>query len=891
MSQLQLLLRFRSQPGQLLFISGDHASLGSNDLDQAVALNYLNEDFWQLTVELGGEKAFNYQYILKSGGNLPVIEWGSRLFDPSLGANQVCVDTWNEPAHVGNAFNTQPFTKVFFPSKPSAVAKNKQKTNHNFEVEASLLQPGEQIVLVGNIAPLGSWKAENAVKMRFNGEKWLASVDLSAESMPIAYKYAIVDATGNLVAFEDGNNRLLYEIGSAKHSIVNLRDGFVRLTNRSFKGAGVAIPIFSLRSEAGFGVGEFADLPALADWAAEVGMRMIQLLPINDTSATFTWADSYPYAPISTFALHPIYLRLSDVAGKEHAALLKPFAKKQHEVNLVETVDYDAVIAAKWEMIRILYPKLKADWLKDGDYTAYFESQKHWLRSYAVFCFLRDKHKTADFSQWPTEHQSCTESLIESLFDKKNKDLDEVLIHCFVQYQLHVQLTAGVAYVHSKGLAIKGDIPVGIFRNSCDAWESPELFHMNWQAGAPPDDFAVNGQNWGFPTYNWGRMQQDGYLWWRNRFEQMGLYFDAFRIDHILGFFRIWSIPMHAVQGLLGRFIPAIPVRVEELYARGIGFDYDRYCKPYITPAILSEMFGVAVGNEIVKQFLDLSSNDRFSFKPEFDTQRKLEIWFAANQPENETLRDQLYTLHANVMMIADENDAYGYHFRINMEKTASYQAMSGHERQVLRDLYLNYFYRRQDNFWKREALTKLPALKRSTNMLICGEDLGMMPDCVPEVMAGLGMLSLEIQRMPKQSGTRFFHPGDAPYLSVVTPDTHDMSTLRGWWEEDRNLTQIFFNEMLGEYGQMPYFCEAWVNRKLIRQHLHSPAMWTIFQLQDLLGSDAALRRDNPNEERINLPSNPKHYWRYRMHLTLDTLAMQSGFNADLKGLIGESGR
>lgn len=225
------------------------------------------------------------------------------------------------------------------------------------------------------------------------------------------------------------------------------------------------------------------------------------------------------------------------------------------------------------------------------------------------------------------------------------------------------------------------------------------------------------------------------------------------------------------------------------------------------------------------------------------------------------------------------------------MENTDSFRNLPEQVKAPLKALYVDYFYRRQDDFWKREAMEKLPALRRSTNMLICGEDLGMVPHCVPEVMDELGILSLEIQRMPKASGTAFFHPKDAPYRSVVTPSTHDMSTLRGWWEEDRQLIQRFFNEVMGYEGTAPYFCEPWVNRLLVEQHLQSPAMWAIFQLQDLMGIDGELRRENPHDERINIPANPKHYWRYRMHLTLEALQVADRFNGVLRGALRESGR
>ena len=347
---------------------------------------------------------------------------------------------------------------------------------------------------------------------------------------------------------------------------------------------------------------------------------------------------------------------------------------------------------------------------------------------------------------------------------------------------------------------------------------------------------------------------------------------------------------MDAVEGILGQFVPAIPVQEAEFRHAGIGFDYERLCRPYITEQVLYAVFGNGAA-EVAEQFLQAHPDGRYALKPEFDTQRKIEAWFQTQDPlaYPESLRDGLFGLISNVILL--DSPGGGYAFRFGIEKTTSFQHLPERVKESLKSLYVNYFYRRQDDFWQREAMEKLPALKAATQMLICGEDLGMVPACVPEVMETLGILSLEIQRMPKAAGATFFHPKDAPYLSVVTPSTHDMSTLRGWWEEDRALTQRFYNEIMQGAGDAPYFCEAWVNKILLEQHFHSPAMWAIFQLQDLLGMDAELRRENPQDERINIPANPKHYWRYRMHLPLEDLKKAVNFNAELRNTVVASGR
>lgn len=897
--KIRFYLRFSTQHGDSLDLLLSDPANG----ETALPMQYLNAEFWTTDlVELPSNARLTYRYQFRTADGRVRTELG-RPHELDLGAlakpELHVVDTWDEAGAVENAFLTQPFREIFFQNAAaeSAPAEHKGAFTHLFSVKAPTLAPGQVVCLLGHGRALRNWDSAAPLLLRPEGDAWTIRLDLSGEDFPLAYKYGVWDARANrFLGFEQGQNRPLYAAAEGHRAKTILNDGFVRLPDNNWRGAGVAIPVFSLRTKNSFGVGEFTDLPALADWAAAVGLKLIQLLPVNDTSATGTWVDSYPYSAISAFALHPIYLNTAEVAGKKDAALLKPFAPKQKQLNALEAVDYEAVMREKWAMIRLLFAAQKATWANDADYRAYFDANRHWLVPYAAFCFLKEKNGTADFNQWP-ECRRFSEKEVEKLVDPSAKHHDEIAIHYFVQWHLHRQLKAAADYAHAHGLALKGDIPIGIYRHSCDAWVAPELYHMDQQAGAPPDDFAVAGQNWGFPTYNWERMKADGFAWWRQRFAQMSLYFDAFRIDHILGFFRIWSIPLDAVQGILGRFVPAIPVTESEFHEAGIGFSRERLCQPFINDAVLSGTFGDQA-DFVRKTFLDKtpdgghwSGRSQYALKPAFDTQRKVEAYFDKKKKGvAENLREGLYSLLANVILL-ETPDPDGYAFRIDMDKTSSFRHLPEEVKAPLKALYIDYFYRRQDDFWAREALEKLPELKRSTQMLICGEDLGMVPDCVPGVMRELGILSLEIQRMPKQQGLTFFHPKDAPYLAVVTPSTHDMSTLRGWWEENRDLTQRFFNEQLGYEGTMPYYCEPWVARAILAQHFHSPAMWALFQIQDLLAMDGALRRENPEDERINVPANPKHYWRYRMHLGLEDLQKADTFTDAVRTLVRESRR
>jgi len=757
---------------------------------------------------------------------------------------------------------------------------------HTFRVKAPLLAKGQTVCLLGEGNALGHWNTASPVLLgRARNEDYFSvQLDLRGQPFPFAYKYGVYDAVHkSFIRYEDGANRIFSDtVAPGKHTVVN--DGFVVLPANTWRGAGVAIPVFSLRSKNGFGVGEFLDLKPLADWGKQIGLKLIQLLPINDTRATHSWKDSYPYAAISAFALHPLYLNLGAVANTKNKKLLKNLEPERQRLNALDTVDYEAVMNAKLAFLKQIFPLQKTTTFRSKEYKKFFAENELWLVPYAAFCFLRDKFGTADFSQWP-EHREFDAKKIAALV----KGNDEIAFHFFLQFHLHLQLRDAAAHIHASGLVLKGDIAIGVFRHGADAWQSPELYHMDMQAGAPPDPFAAKGQNWGFPTYNWPRMAADGFAWWKQRFAQMSGYFDAFRIDHILGFFRIWSSPAHAVEGILGYFVPAIAIEPGEFAARGIQFDHARFTQPFITDAVLAEFFG-ADAKKVTRDFLRATGHGHYALKPKFVTQRQVENYFSARKQteQNETTKIGLFDLISNVLLFEVEGK---YHFRFGMEQTASFKNLPPDAQAKLRELYVDYFFRRQDDFWLREAMHKLPALKRETDMLVCGEDLGLVPACVPGVMRDLGLLSLEIQRMPKTPGVDFSRPADAPYLSVVTPSTHDMSTIRGWWEENSELTQKFFNQELGLPGAAPHECSPAINRAVVQQHLASPAMWSIFQLQDLLGLDAHLRQAEVDAERINVPANPNHYWRYRLHLTLEQLQRAAEFNSQLRSLLVENSR
>ena len=772
-------------------------------------LAYTAEGLWEGEIaRVNLSKTAEYSYEVVRDGQTVRKEWKKHIISLPEGMEPkelTVYDRWIERPS-DSPFYSSAFTNAIF-GRPAEKAKKAPKgANAIIQVAAPTLRPNEVLALAGSGKALKDW----AKIVPFDGSNypyWTLALNVTE---PFAYKILIADkATLAPVAWEDSENRWFASLPQEDEVVVEA-DLQVRFSGRDWKGAGTAIPVFSLRTEDDFGVGEFYDLKKMVDWAAETGQSILQLLPINDTTMLHTWEDSYPYNPNSTFALHPQFLHLPAAGVKvddEYKAL-------QAELNALEQIDYERVNNAKLELLHKAFDKTFKKLSATKGYQAFVENNAHWLLPYAAFCVLRDLNGTPDFSQWKG-YAKYSKKKVAAFCEEHKAEID---FWCFVQYHLDLQLSEVCKYAHSKGVIFKGDLPIGISRTSVDAWLYPELFHMNSQAGAPPDAFSADGQNWGFPTYNWEKMAEDDFAWWKSRLAKMSEYFDAFRIDHILGFFRIWEIPLWTKSGLNGYFNPALPFPAHELQSQGF----------------------------------DVNNFDLF-------------------------MEDPRKTGH--------------YHPKIGAKATQGYMYLDAYRKAAFDRLYDDFFYRRNNEFWKEKAMQKLPALLDSTGMLACGEDLGMIPATVPQVMADLRILSLEIQRMPKSVEETFAHPANYPYLSVCTTSTHDMNPVRAWWEEDRQVTEQFWQMILGNSGEAPYYCEPWICRQILDQHLWSPAMLTVLPLQDWLSMDGALRRLNPNDERINVPANSRHYWRYRMHLTVEQLAAAKEFNETLANMIASSGR
>jgi len=888
--KIQFKIHYKMQWGQTMCL----ILHSSGNSIQKYGMHCNEKSEWKAEIQIDSIATVSYQYAIQNPDKSLEHEYGSiREIQFSFASeNTTVIDNWRA-SNGDSPFVSTAFTDCFFKRTSLKVSTIVSSKNLILRLNCPQMEPERHVAVIGNQDSLGNWDVNK--KVRLNESRfpiWSTTLDPTKIKFPLEYKYLIVDSkTDEVLAWGGGPNRLVEKTDKLALTIVT-DEHFIR-TIPSWKATGVAIPVFSLRSEEGFGIGEFNDLKKMVDWAKKTGQRIIQILPINDTILYHSNYDSYPYNAVSVYALHPIYLHLESVGKLKTKKQKDYFQSKKKELNEKNFSDYQNVLMAKWEFFKIIYPQESPVVFASDDYKLFFEKNKEWLVPYAAFSYLRDLNGSPEFSKWD-KFNVYNKSEIEALSIKDTAHYHEIALYYFLQYHLHKQLIDVHDYARENGVAIKGDIPIGVSPRSVDAWVEPELFNTNAQAGAPPDDFSATGQNWGFPTYNWELMEMDGYQWWRKRFQKLAEYFDAYRIDHILGFFRIWEIPVNAVWGLTGTFHPALPFTRTEIESKGLKWDENRFLKPFLKEHVIYATFG-KYSDEVTREYLLTDGWQNFKFKPEYDTQKKIEAHFASlgyNFGTKEVLiRDGLYALHCEVLFIRDSRQPDKFHPRISMHSSATFRDLTDENRRTLDRIYVDYFYHRHTEFWKQQALKKLPALISATKMLVCGEDLGMVPDSVPDVMNALEILSLEIQRMPKKPNTEFAMPADAPYRSVCTTSTHDMNPIRAWWEEDAALTQRFYNRALGMQGPAPAVCETWIIERIIDQHLLSNAMWIILPWQDWMAIDVVLRNEHPLAERINVPSNPRNFWCYRMHITLEQLLTEDVFNKKITEMIAASGR
>lgn len=841
------------------------------------------------------EKSYTYYYSVEREGRAVKTEWLMIKHQLDVNARKAAVytlyDHWKAMPEDAFLYSSA-FTDCINHQAPQEMKPETGSKIVRLIVRAPQLRDGERLGVLGADKALGAWDVQKILPMtQHTYNEWVADIDAThLEDSHLEFKFVAFRNAKNELLWENSMNRTvdLPEMKAGELVSYELDQASFALYNRKL--AGTQVPVFSLRTRKSAGIGDFGDLKTMIDFVASTGQKVLQLLPINDTTITHTWTDSYPYSCISVFAIHPQYADLHALPELKDAKARAEAEKTRAELNALDKIDYEKVNDFKINYLRQIFNQEGEKMMKTAEYKAFFQDTELWLVPYAQYSYLRDKNGTADFNQWP-DHQVWDEAERKALADPKTAAYKNVAFFYFVQFVLDRQMQEAHEHAKTKGVILKGDIPIGVNRNGCDVWTEPKYFNLNGQAGAPPDDFSANGQNWGFPTYNWFEMLKDGCQWWNRRFKNMARYFDAYRIDHVLGFFRIWEIPVHSVHGLLGQFAPALAMSREEIESYGLHFQEDRFTRPFITDWVLDRVFHERAG-EVKEKYLDRLDDERYQMKPEVDTQRKVEALFADATDEKELwLRDGLYALISDVLFVRDHTNPGVFHPRISAQLDFIYESLYDNDKAAFNRLYNDYFYRRNNQFWYQEAMKKMPKLVQATRMLVCAEDLGMVPDCVPWVMDELKILSLELQSMPKDPSVKFGHLSRNPYRSVCTISSHDMPTLRMWWDENIQRTQEYYNTMLYRQGPAPHPLPGWLASDIISRHLTSPSMLCILSIQDWLATDEALRLPDADAERINIPANPKHYWRYRMHLNIEDLAADKRFVQNITEMISQSGR
>ena len=507
---IHFLINFHTTWGQRLYISGSLPELGEGDSLKAVPMSWSGDGMWTKDIKLTSlqERILSYRYLVRSDDGSAFYEVGP---ERTLGLNKASKELFLKDEWQGNSesapFLTSPFSEIFYShGHNEATQTHLHSKELIIRVTAPAVEPDCTVKICGDTPILGSWDPGKAPAMTpVHGSRWVVHLPANKLADAFEYKFIKYNSRNGETVWEETDNRRLsvpvlkeHQTWSVEHSMAAFRTGHPRFY-------GTAVPVFALRSATSCGIGDFTDLKALGDWAKATGQSIVQILPVNDTTSTGTWTDSYPYGGISVMALHPIYINITAIGPMKNPGARAAYSRERKALDALTAIDYEKVLALKTKYLRLQYQAYAVETFAEPKFLSFYHRNRDWLLPYCTFCALRDKYGTADFSRWGDESR-CTPELITRLNTKGSDIYPEISYNLFVQYHLHRQLLDSVHYLHSLGIALKGDIPIGITRNSADAWASPELFNMSSQAGAPPDDFSADGQNWGFPTYNWDKM-------------------------------------------------------------------------------------------------------------------------------------------------------------------------------------------------------------------------------------------------------------------------------------------------------------------------------------------------------------------------------------------------
>jgi len=908
--KLKFTIHYATEWGQSLHVVLSYIAADGSLRTSNLAMNTSDGMVWSVeTAAIQSRQqppvAVSYRYQVEDGdGSVLRREWDvvARCYYFDVSKSYVFTDDWRD-----RPLNHHLYTDAYL---TTAHAQHGEKVEPRrtplyrrtllFRVAAPQLLPGQSLALVGSHPALGQWNPARYLRMDYIGQHdWLLSVNVDAIPMPLEYKYVVVDdATHTLLEWEEGDNRVADR---------ELQDGQVmvyhgqplRLREQPWRIAGVVVPVFSLRSSHSFGVGDFGDLRLLVDWAVATGMKAIQLLPVNDTTTDGQWHDSHPYNIVSHFALHPHYVDLEQLGELSDPQRMTHYRRQQRELNALPQSDYEAVHRVKLGYAHELFEERGQAVLASDGYRQWYGDNREWLEPYIDWQLRQQADSVpGDVAPDSVPGDVAPDSVPDSVpggFAAGETAGSRDFMR-YLQYQLHCQLKAAADYARIKGIILKGDLPIGVARASVETATHPECYNLCANAGAMPDASAPNGQNWGFPTYAYPHdgshdFGQSLTAAFAKRFAWMAQYFDAVRLDHVLAYFRIWEIPSTELSAQLGHFSPSIPLSAAEIEQFGLPFRRELLTQPFVNERILERLFGIHA-SFVRDNFLLHKAYGLYAVKADYDTQRKVESHFCGRGDENSLwIREGLYQLLSNVLFVEDQHQPDMYHPRVMAFHQPVFDALSADEQEAYMRLYNHYFYQRHNAFWGDGAMHRLDNVLGNTHMLVCAEDLGQLPPCVAPVLDAHRILSLELQTLPKQSGYEFSHLDANPVRSVATIETHDMATLRQWWEERSDRTQRYYATMLQKQGHAPDRLPPHLAEEIVARHLYCPSMLCMLSLQDWLSIDGELREKSARNERINQPADPYNRWQWRMPVTIEQLVEATRYNAKLKTMITRSKR
>jgi len=640
---------------------------------------------------------------------------------------------------------------------------------------------------------------------------------------------------------------------------------------------GVVVPVGALRTRNGIGVGEFSDLAEFAALCKKMKIGLIQILPVNDTGF-----DSSPYFSLTSFALHPVYLsieRLDEFKTADKEIKNRLNAAKEKYDNNKRYSHYD-ILKEKLEICRALFDVNKTEIVNganSGSLCSWIE-ENSWVKEYAVYRRLKEKNDLKSWKEWK-DNRIVTASEIQKFWNDKKLN-EEHIFWVWLQYDLDKQFSKASAAVSETGIILKGDLPILMNDDSCDVWANPEIFNQDLSAGAPPDMYSPQGQNWGFPVYNWDVQEKDNFSWWRRRLAAAGKYYHAYRIDHVLGFFRIWASSPRDYSSALGRFVPYIPVTAGDL--KKLKFDKSRIrwvSQPHIPTGEIWDALKNNWDSPLTDAEIKAAAERIFS-KALVQINNE-ELWLFKKKIKGEKDIDAL-KIHpaAKSYLISKWKDRAfieykkGKYFPAWSHKdSTAYKTFSAEEKKSL-EILLEKRQRKSEKIWSKQGMKLISILAESSDMLPCAEDLGAVPECVPKVLSKLKILGLRVVRWHRQwdkEGCPYIPFDEYPQLSVCTAAVHDSSTVRQWWEKEADQEQ--FSGFIG-VPSLPKIYNPGTAKIILSKAASARSRFRVFQIQDLLHLSNKWYSENPDDERINVPGTLNDFnWTYRLPALISEIA------------------